>query len=227
MEMIDTLFDLNPDEALDFSSEFIKDQNKDTSEVDITASLSLRVKMLLSGIQDSRNTAIDSFARLPEYFTFKDTMDFLQQGLSEIHNNNLEDFEKWVRDRVAKNPREFIFYNQILKRLKDLKQNDEAFLNEIMYFLHQHKVEMTFMMYSMMDNGTFTVQKYDANAKSPAIAKRRKWQQNLKTSSLLDFYEGSFYTVNPEALAEVDKLYKSIVVSRESGKEINFADLTK
>ena len=227
MEMIDTLFDLNPDEALDFSSEFIKDQNKDTSEVDITASLSLRVKMLLSGIQDSRNTATDSFARLPEYFTFKDTMDFLQQGLSEIHNNNLEDFEKWVRDRVAKNPREFIFYNQILKRLKDLKQNDEAFLNEIMYFLHQPKVEMTFMMYSMMDNGTFTVQKYDANAKSPAIAKRRKWQQNLKTSSLLDFYEGSFYTVNPEALAEVDKLYKSIVASRESGKEINFADLTK
>lgn len=227
MEMIDTLFDLNPDEALDFSSEFIKDQNKDTSEVDITASLSLRVKMLLSGIQDSRANTSDSFARLPEYFTFKDTMDYLQQGLSETHNNSLEDFETWVRNKVSQNPREFIFYNQILKRLKDLKKSDEAFLNEIMYFLHQPKVEMTFMMYSMADNGSFIIQKYDANAKSPEIAKRNKWRENLKTSSLIDLYEDNFYTVNPEALNNLESLYKSIVQDRENGREPNFSDLTK
>lgn len=227
MEMIDTLFDLNPDEALDFSSEFIKDQNKDTSEVDITASLSLRVKMLLSGIQDTRANTSDSFARLPEYFTFKDTMDYLQQGLSEIHNNSLEDFDTWVRNKVAQNPREFIFYNQILKRLKDLKTTDEAFLNEIMYFLHQPKVEMTFMMYSMTDNGTFVIQKYDANAKSPEIAKRNKWRENLKTSPLIDLYEDNFYTVNEEAYNEVEKLYKDIVSDREAGNEPNFANITK
>lgn len=227
MEMIDTLFDLNPDEALDFSSEFIKDQNKDTSEVDITASLSLRVKMLLSGIQDSRANTQDSFARLPEYFTFKDTMDFLQQGLSEIHNNSLEDFETWVRNKVSQNPREFIFYNQILKRLKDLKKTDEAFLNEIMYFLHQPKVEMTFMMYSMTDNGTFVIQKYDANAKSPEIAKRNKWRENLKTSPLIELYEDNFYTVNDEAYNEVEKLYKQIVADREAGNEPNFANISR
>lgn len=227
MEMIDTLFDITSNEILDFSSEFIKDQNKDSSEVDITSSLSLRVKMLLSGIQDMRNNNTNSFAGLPEYFTFKDTMDFLQQGLAEIHNNSLEDFEVWVRNKVSQNPREFIFYNQILKRLKDLKAKDEAFLNEIMYFLHQPKVEMSFMMYSVSNNGVFTIQKYDANAKSPEIAKRNKWKENLKTSSLIDLYEDNFYTINEKAYNEVTELYNTIINSRENGREISYKDLTK
>ena len=79
--MIDTLYDISPDEEIDFTSEYVKDQTKESYEIDITASLSLRVKMMLSGIRDTRVTT-ENFAGLPTYFTFKDSIDFLQQGLS-------------------------------------------------------------------------------------------------------------------------------------------------
>lgn len=225
-EMIDTLYDISPDEEIDFTSEYVKDQTKESYEIDITASLSLRVKMMLSGIRDTRVTT-QNFAGLPTYFTFKDSIDFLQQGLSQSSNNNLASLKEWIFDKVKKNPSEFKFYYQIYSRLRKLEKNDKAFLNEIMYFLYQPKVDMTFMMFSQTSNGEYKIQKFDANSKNPDILKTRKWAETLKTSPLIEVYEGHYYKVNKDVYSRVKSLYSSIIDSREKGLSINHSDLSE
>ena len=225
-EMIDTIYDISPNEEIDFTSEYVKDQTKESFEIDITGSLSLRVKMLLSGIRDTRATT-QNFGGLPTYFTFKDSIDFLQQALSQSSNNNLESLKQWIFDKVKKNPDEFRFYYQIYNRLRKLEKTDKAFLNEIMYFLYQPKVDMTFMMFTQSSNGEYKIQKYDANSKNPEILKSRKWAETLKTSPLIEVYEGHYYKVNRDVYSRVKDLYNSIVDSREKGSPINHSDLSE
>lgn len=225
-EMVQTLYDIQQGEAIAFTAEYIKDSNKESFENDITASLSMRVKMLLSGIEDGRADTSENIGALPEYFSFKDTLDFLQQALSEAHNNSLEDLKKVIESKIAVNPKEFSFYQDIYDRLETLNKVDPAFLNEIMYFLHQPKVDMTFMMYSVNDAGEFRIQKYDANAKNPQIAKNAKWKENLKTSPLIKLYEENFYKVDEDAYSKVETLYNEIVDARDNNKILDFEKLT-
>lgn len=228
IEKINVLYDTDNTTDLELGAYFIKDQNKESSEVDIVGSLSLKTKMLMAGIEFSNSRNEDNFDGLGDYMTFKDVMSFLQQGLANLPNNNLEEFKKWVEQKKMMNPEEFKFYDKIVEKLEELKTTDEAFLNEIFHFLYQPEVKMTFMMYSAQSDGTFKIQKYDANSKNPAIITENKWKENLKSSKLISLYDEDYYTIDEDHFKAVEKLHKKLVADRDSktGK-VDFNELNE
>ena len=215
-ETLDTILNLQEDEDFDFSSVFIKDNNKESFENDITTSLSDKVKILFAGIKDTRNTE-KGFAGFEQYMPFSQSIDALQQILSESNNNTLEEIRQRIKDKVKKNPSEFGFYKEMLGRLNKMNNQNPAIINEILYFLYQPKVEMAFIMYKANQDGTYSLQRYNADSKNPNIIKKQKWNEMQKNSPLIEKFEEGFYRINKNYADEVTNLYNQLQEQKKTG----------
>lgn len=216
-ELLDALFDLDTQEYFDLRSERIKDYTKESYEVDVIPSLSDKVKILLSGIRDER-TESRGFAGLSPFLPFSQSVDAIQQILSETSNNTLEEVRARIESKLKDNEREFNFYREMLARLERLEQGDNELLNEILYQLYEQETEMVFMMYSVSKAGKYTIQKYDANSRNPEIVTRQKWVEYLKDSDLVQRFEEGLYKLDEDKVEEVYKLYDEIQEDLEEEK---------
>ncbi|MGL6064734.1 MAG: hypothetical protein ACRC0V_11640, partial [Fusobacteriaceae bacterium] len=218
-EMLDVLFDLAPEEELTFASYFIKDFSKESFEHDIKTSVSLKVKILLAGIKDSRISE-KGFAGFSFYMPFSQTLYALQEILSEVNNNTLEEVELRIKDKIKYNPVEFGFYQEILDRLKELEKEENTVINEVLYFLYQSTTEMCFVMHSKDESNNFKIEKNNADSKNPAIVKRQKWNQSFRNSPLIEKFEEGFYRIKPDVANKVIKLYEDIQLQKKQ-KNVN------
>lgn len=198
-----------------------KDYEKSSYEIDITKSISFQTKMMLSNIKDSRKGKV--FADMKQNLSLPEVFEALHQILSELDNNTLEDIKTVSEAFVKKNPSKNKFYYDIYKRLEEVNETNPEIINEILYNLYQPKLDMNFVMWSMNNNGEIVIDKYDANAKNPLFVKKFKWLQNLKSSGLLDLYEGQFYKVNEEKYNKVVSLYDTI--TKAFNKENNISQV--
>ena len=219
-EYINTLFDVESlDEILDSTGENVKEVGQSSYEIDITESLSLKTKILLSGIKDTRIPA--GFANWTGIMTLPDALDALHQIMSEANSNSLEDIKKIVEAKIAKNPKELGFYQQIYDRLKEAEIANPEVINEIMYNLYQPKVQMKFVMWQPKGNGYMSAKVYDANVKNPLFIKRAQWNENLKMSGLIDMYDGNKYRINEKAYERVTELFDKVHNAYNEDKNIN------
>lgn len=218
-EYINSLLDISDiEEFLDQTGENVKEQGQSSYEVDITKSLSFKVKLMLSGIKDTRLGK--GFAGFDAMMSLSDSLDSLHQVLSEANNNSIEDVKKVIEEKIKKNPEELSFYNQILNRLNLLEKTNPEILNEIMYNLYQPKVQMRFVMWRADKSGYMTLENYDANVKNPLFIKRNGWTENIKRSGLLDLYEGNLYKVNENTYNTVEELHTRIFEKYNENKDI-------
>lgn len=218
-EYINSLLDISDiEEFLDQTGENVKEQGQSSYEVDVTKSLSFKVKLMLSGIKDTRLGK--GFAGFDAMMSLSDSLDSLHQVLSEANNNSIEDIKKVIEEKIKKNPGELSFYNQILNRLNLLEKTNPEILSEIMYNLYQPKVQMRFVMWRADKNGYMTLENYDANVKNPLFIKRNAWSENIKRSGLLDLYEGNLYKVNENAYNTVEELHTRIFEKYNEDKNI-------
>lgn len=224
-EIIDNIFDLKSDEEFDFNNFFEKDYSKQSFENDIQTSLSLKVKMKLAGIVDNRQSNEGNFANIPEYFTMKDTLDYLQQALSELSNKNMEELKAWIDEKLKINPTEFQVFKEIYNRLESIQKENPELLTQIFYSLSQAKIDMTFVMYSKVldsqGNWVFKLQKFNANAKNPDIKKRNKWVSNFKNSPLIQTFEDDKFSINEDVAKDVYALHNEMqkALNKKDNKE--------
>lgn len=210
-EVIDALFDLSEEtDLLDLTGENIKNHSKESYENNIADSLSLKVKLLLSGIKDTRFNNESNFAGFSNILSLTDTLDALQQLMSEINNNNLVDLKQAINNKLQLNEKEYGFYRELLERIENIEKIDNSILNEILYNLYQPKVKMAFVLFNQNSDGSYTMEKYDANTKNPLFVKRTKWNENFKNSPLITKFEEGFYKINPDGLIKYNELYQNI-----------------
>ena len=210
-EVVDALFDLSEEtDLLDLTGENIKNHSKESYENNIADSLSLKVKLLLSGIKDTRFNNDNNFAGFSNILSLTDTLDALQQIMSEINNNNLSDLKQAINNKLQLNEKEYGFYRELLERIENIEKIDNSILNEILYNLYQPKVKMAFVLFNQNNDGSYTMEKYDANTKNPLFVKRSKWNENFKNSPLITKFEEGFYKINPEGLVQYNELYKNV-----------------
>lgn len=214
-EQIDALFELEEDGDFDFDSDFVKDVNKESFENNAIQSLSAKVKMILAGIVDTRNN-VETFGDFGTYMPFSQSVDALQQILSNVNNNTLSEIQKEITLKVFENPAEFGFYEEIGSRLDQLNKTNPDLLNQILYALYQPKTEMVFLAFS--EKGGFKGQRYDANSKNIDIIKRGRWKENLRNSPLVNKFEEGKYNINPEVAARVMELYTSMKANVDAVK---------
>ena len=212
IERIDALLELNQEEEVVASAEFIKDQNKESFENNMIQYLSGKVRMLMAGIPDTRGNN-DGFPGTQQYMPFPQSVDALQQILSVVDNNTLDAVVKQIDAQVEINPKEFGFYNEIKNRLVSLEQTSPDTLNEILYFLYQPKTEMIFLGYESTKDG-FKATKMDANSKNASIIKQQRWEQQLKNSPILTKYEEGFYKLNTPVVERAVALYDNIKLNK-------------
>lgn len=219
-EYINSMLDITDiEEFLDLTGENVKDVGQSSYEVDITKSLSFKVKLLLSGIKDSRLGT--GFAGFESNMTLADSLDALHQILSEVNNNSIEDVKRVIEEKIKKNPTELSFYNQILNRLNVIEKTNPEIINEVMYNLYQPKVQMRFLMWRANRNGFMTLENYDANVKNPLFIKRSNWTESLKRNGLVDLYEGNYYRINENSYKAVEDIYNRIFEGYNDNKDIN------
>lgn len=215
-EYVDTLFELQQDEDFSFENEYVKDYNKESYEMDITSTLNLRVKMLLAGVTDTR-TDKKGFAGFKPKMSITDSINGLQQVLSNAQNNTIEHLEKAVKAKIALNPKEFGFLDEVFNRIKELDNKSDFIINEIMYKLYQPKIDMRFIMYSKNTrNGNVVAQNYDANSKNPLILRKRNWKETFKNSPLISKFDEGLYRINEETVPAVKELYEYIKANRSN-----------
>ena len=208
-EIVDALFDLSEEvDILDLTGENVKSHSKESFENNIADSLSLKVKLLLSGIKDTRFNNQNNFAGFGNILSLTDTLDALQQIMSEINNNNITDLKQSISTKLELNEKEYGFYKELLGRIETIEKLDNSIINEILYNLYQPKVKMAFVLFNQNSDGSFTMEKYDANTKNPLFVKRTKWHENFKNSSLITKFEEGFYKINEEGLNRYNELYK-------------------
>ena len=226
IERIDALLELNQEEEVVASAEFIKDQNKESFENNMIQYLSGKVRMLMAGIPDTRGNN-DNFPGTQQYMPFPQSVDALQQILSVVDNNTLDAVVQQIDAQVAINPTEFGFYNEIKNRLVALEKSSPDTLNEILYFLYQPKTEMIFLGYESTKDGyestkdgyekiegRFKASKYDANSKNASIIKQQRWEQQLKNSPMLTKYEEGYYKLNTPVVERATALYDNIKLNK-------------
>jgi len=213
-EVIYAVFNLTEDgDVTDLTGENIKSHSKESYENNIADSLSLKVKILLSGIVDTRLDNVNNFAGLQSTMSFNDALDALQQIMSEVNNNTIADVKKAIQAKIELNEKEFEFYNQLLTRLNDIEKIDNSIINEILYSLYQPKVSMAFVLYHKNSDGSYSMETYDANTKNPLFVKRAKWQENFKNSSIVTKFEEGFYKINEEEYNKLNELYNDIIAN--------------
>ncbi len=220
-EIVDAVFNLSEDvDLLDLTGENIKSYSKESYENSIADSLSLKVKILLSGITDTRKDVGGNFAGLRSTLSFTDALDSLQQIMSEIGNNTLEEVKKAIKNRQELNQEEFGFYNEIVERLDAINAIDNSVVNEILYSLYQPKVKMSFVLYNKNMDGSYSMEVYDANTKNPLFVKRAKWNENFKNSSIVTKFEEGFYKINEAEYNALKDLYSEIVNNGKKPEDI-------
>lgn len=220
-EIIDVTFDLpiseeefNGEElengAVNLITENIKDQSKESFEQDIRTSLGMKVKAILSGIEDTRTNEF-TFGNFKRSIPLNEVLDFLQQALAESSNNTLESLTETIGYKIEKNPKDFGFYTNILERLQNPDYIESGIVNEILYNLYQSKLQMDFLIYSIDKDGLFTAKSYDANSKSADIVKRNKWKENLKVSPLINRYEEGYFSIDKDVANKVYSLRDQVL----------------
>lgn len=222
-EVIDAVFNLSEDvDVLDLTGENVKSNSKESFENNIADSLSLKVKILLSGITDTRLDNTNNFAGIQSTMSFNDALDALQQVMSEINNNTLESVKEAIDNKIKLNEKEFSFYNQLLDRLTEIEKIDNSVINEILYSLFQPKVKMSFVLYNRNQDGSYNMETYDANTKNPLFVKRAKWQENFKNSNLITKFEEGFYKINENEYNEINSLHNKIIENEEIADVRNY-----
>lgn len=186
-----------------------KGYEKSSFEIDITKSLSFQTKMMLAGIKDSRRKN-NSFADLKENLSINDTLEALHQVLSKVENNTIEEVERVINARVERNPDQLQFFNDMLKRLKEINETNPEIIKELLYNLYQPELKMNFVMWKVNSDGNFVLDNFDANSKNPQFIKRNSWLQGLKSNGLLDLYEGRFYEINEKEYENLQKTYDTL-----------------
>lgn len=228
-EYIDVELDIDTSNIseLDSLSENVKEHGQASYEIDITKALSSKVKLMFSSIKDS--TAVPGFGGFKNNLSGKDALDAIQQILSESANNSIENLEEIIKEKIALNPIDLAFYQEILDVLKQMQTTNPEILNQILYNLYQTKVQMKFIMWNAGENGSITVSNYDANVKNPLFIKRDKWTENLKISGLIDQYESIYYKVNENAYNRVNELHDNIMQAfvKDGMQGVDRADLVE
>lgn len=223
-EFINALLDVQQiDDALDQTGENIKEVGQSSYEVDITSSLSFKVKMILSGIKDSRKTP--GFADIFPNLALNETIDVIHQAMSEANNNSFEDLITALEAKLKRNPEGLKFYRDIIDKLISVNNTNPEVINEILYNLYQPQIEMRFVQWTQKENGVIELSELDANSKNPLFLKRGEWVEKLKLNGLVELYEGNHYTVNPDKLARVNQLHDSLTKSFNEHK--NIADVSQ
>ena len=221
-EKLDALFELQEDEELIFDSEFIKDSNKESYENDMIKSLSSKVKIIFAGLEDTRNNQ-ELFGDFKKYLPFSQSVNAIQQLLSDAKNNTIEDLIVLIDNKIENNPKEFGFYKEIKERLIQYNKTNPELIKQIMYMLYQQKTQMIFLLHESNKDG-FKAQVLDANSKTPAIIKMTNWKNNLKNSPILIKYNEGFYKLNKDVVERATELYNSIMDNKE---DVNLEELTE
>ncbi len=210
-EIIDVLLKLDTNEEInesDLTGENIKDVNKESYEQ--TMSLSTKVKILLSGLKASNSNNNENFGGLDTLMSLGDAIYSLQNLMSELENNTLEDLKKLITSKVELNKNEFNFYNQLLERLENIEKIDSSILNQILYNLYQPKVKMSFVLFNQSKDGSYKMEVMDANSKNPLFIKRAAWNESFKNSPLIDKYNEGFFKLNQEGLKKYETLFDEL-----------------
>lgn len=216
-EILDAILNTNETiDELDFSSENIKNQTKESFQNDVRTSLSMKVKILLAGIKDTRSgsSAENNFNGFPEMFNLTDSLDALQQIMSMVDNNTLEDVKKVVEKLQLKNSAEFAFLSEIVERLEKVQKESPDILNQILSSLFQPKVKMDMILFNKNNDGSFSMKKFDANSKDPKILTNAKWKSNFKQSKILDVTNNSFFKLSEQGALLYDELYKELIANK-------------
>lgn len=223
-EHIDVLLDISEFEGeLDAVTENVKDFESNSYEIDITKSLSFKVKLILSNITDPREG--EGFGGLGIEMSLPEVLDALHQILSEANTNSLSEIEKVIEAKVERNPRELSFYKEILAKLKQVEKTNPEILNEVLYNLYQPSVQMRFVMWRANENGFMTLQNFDANVKNPLFVKRAHWRESMKTGGLIELYEGNLYRITDTAYSALEDLHEKVMA--DFSKDRNIADVNR
>lgn len=215
-EVLDTILDLKAEEDLSEEAFFEKDRAKSSFENDVSKSLSSKVKILLSGLKDTR---VDStgFGGVGKFLAFKDSVNALQQVMTNIENNTPEKLIEALREKAKGNLVEFGFYTEIADRLEKLYKDDSKLINQILYSLYQPEVNMYFIMFKKMSNGKFIVQRYNANSRHPDILKKSKWNEGQRVTDIFKKYEEGFYKVDENLAATATEQYNTLQTQKIEG----------
>lgn len=210
-EIVDVLLKLDTNEDInesDLIGENVKNQSKESYEQ--TMSLSTKVKILLSGIKSSNSNNNENFGGLDTLMNLGDAIYSLQDLMSELENNTLEDLKKLIKAKIELNKNEFSFYNQLLERLENIEKIDSSILNQILYNLYQPKVKMSFILFNKTKDGSYKMELMDANSKNPLFIKRNNWNESFKNSPLIDKYNEGFFKLNQEGLKKYEELFDEL-----------------
>ena len=224
LEYIDAIFDIKHTEEYseledDVESQMVKENyDQESFQVNAVENLSGKAKMLFAGIPDTRFTEA-GFGGFSKILPYNNSTEALQQILSEVDNNSLEDIEKAINKKLEINNKEFGFYKHILNRLKELEKNNPEILRQILNMMYQPK---TSMIMPFLEGKK--VQVLDANSKNPSIEKLQNWKENFKNSPLITKGLRGTYTINKEV---ADRVYKLHAQFKEKGKESNLDDLAE
>lgn len=222
LEYIDTELDLDPlDDILSVANENVKEHGQASYEVDMTKSLSTKIKMMFSAIKDPNSEP--GFAGFTNNLSGKDALEALQQVMAESNDNSLADIKRIINNKMALNDKDFSFYKEILDILETNEKTNPEILNQVLYNLYQNKVKMRFIMWRQGEDGKMFLENYDANVKNPLFIKRNHWVESLKINGLIDQYESDFYKINNEVMEHVEELYQSLIYqfSKEAVLEID------
>lgn len=214
---------LNEDEILTLDSENLpKNWDTGSSEIDQRKSLSGILKLMLSGIPDSRAEA--GFAGLKPALSGVDALNAIQQILKDMDSNNFEDLLKGLEKRSLDNPVDLEFYNTLKERLTRLNELNPGVIRHMLHKLYQPSAEYRMVLWNLGLGGTFNVQVIDANSRDPSLLKQRTWSENLKTSPLIEFTKGSLFKINSEAYKQYSELWLNMKKKFEETYDIQSID---
>lgn len=196
------------EDFLDLQGENIKDFDSASYEINTANNLSGRVRLAFSNIKDSRRQP--GFAGLQPSMSTVDVLDAIHQILSEVEDSNLEEIRKYVEKKIALNPKDLQFFQEIYDRLEMLNNVSPELVNQLLYSLTQPKTAMKFVMWNQLETGEYSLNAYNANVNDPLFGKRDAWLNNLSNTGLIKLYEQNFYKVDDEAYTKVAELYKKI-----------------
>lgn len=210
------------EDYLDQVGENVKEYDASSYEVDITQSLSGKIRLIFSNIKDT--TQEPGFAGIYPNMSPSDVLDALHQLLSEVNNNSIEDIKAHISALVKRNPVDLKFYQDISDKLDFIAKNNPDILNQILYNLYQPRLKMKFAMWKRNSDGNMKLDAYNANVNDPLFVKRNEWIENLKSSSLIELYEQNYYRVNQQVFDKVKDLYATIKTNGYDTTTVNSID---
>ena len=176
-----------------------KDYNKSSLEESSKDKTSYRLRRFFASIEERtpNKEKKKGFLGLPTYVSFSKVFNDIAKILSSPVETE-SDFETMIA-KLKQSKDSYPWLPDVIEKLENA---DDQIKNEFVYNYTNHNLSMKFAMYSVDDQGNYSLKVYDTNANEITRNVRDTWKSNFITSPLVNA-SGEFYSINKDVASKL------------------------